>query len=228
MFLGAILGALASALARGDEQRRFLIAFANLNDDPAARIEGLGFTGAEVRRSFELASRTLPVDVVYYDNAGDADKAVANAEDAIGRKVDLLIEYNSDVEANAEIGRKLQAAGIPVLAVNYPVPGAPLYAADNLAAGRIAGAALSEFARQNWADQGIVAVIAGDLGDPAPYLAQRIQGIAEGLHKDLPDLAVTPLVLSLKYVASSTRKTPAYLHWSATAARHTPPVLPCD
>lgn len=193
LLLGAILGALATAVARGEEHRRFRIAFANINDDPAARVEGLGFTGAEVKRSFELASRTLPVDIVYYDNDGDADRAVANADDAVGRKVDLLIEYNSDAEANAEIGRKLQTAGIPVLAVNYPVPGAPLYAADNLAAGRIAGTALSEFARQNWADQGIVAVIAGDLGDQAPYLALRMRGITEGLHKDMPDLAVTPI-----------------------------------
>ena len=47
----------------------------------------------------------------------------------------------------------MQAAGIPALAVNYPVPGAPLYTADNLAAGHIAGEALGEFARQNWSDQ---------------------------------------------------------------------------
>ena len=53
---------------------------------------------------------------------GDAEAALANAYDAVGRKVDLFIEYNSDTEANAEIGRKLNAAGIPVLAVNYPCP----------------------------------------------------------------------------------------------------------
>ena len=34
-------------------------------------LEGLGFTGSDLRRSFELAARTLPVDMVYYDNAGD-------------------------------------------------------------------------------------------------------------------------------------------------------------
>lgn len=174
-------------------QRRFRIAFANLNDDPSARVEGLGFSGAEVRRSFELASRTLPVDMIYYDNAGDPEAALANAYDAVGRKVDLFIEYNSDAEANAEIARKLKAAAIPVLALNYPVPGAPLYAADNLLAGQIAGKALGEFAKQNWADQTVVAVIAGDLADPAAYLPQRVQGIIEGMHKNLPDVTITRL-----------------------------------
>ena len=104
-----------------------------------------------------------------------------------------MIEYNSDLDGNAEIGRKLRAAGIPVLAVNYPVPGAPFYGADNLAAGRIAGEALGEFARQNWTDQSVVAVIAGDLGDTATYIAQRVQGITEGLRKHLPDVALTQL-----------------------------------
>ena len=37
-------------------------------------IEGLGFTGVEIRRSFELASRGLPLDMIYYDNGGDAER----------------------------------------------------------------------------------------------------------------------------------------------------------
>jgi ribose transport system substrate-binding protein len=193
--LTALVGAaLAAASAHARESGgHFLIAFANLNEDPAVHLEGLAFTGAEVKRSFELASRTLPVELIYYDNAGDGEKAIANADDAIGRKVNLLIEYNDDIEANAEIGRRMQAAGIPVLALNYPVPGAPLYTADNLAAGRIAGKTLGEFARENWADQTVVAVIAGDLSSPAPYLADRVRGVTEALRQELPDVAVTRL-----------------------------------
>jgi ABC-type sugar transport system substrate-binding protein len=190
--LAAFFGILTIGAA-GAGQRHFRIAFANLNDDPSARVEGLGFNGAEVRRSFELASRTLPVDMIYYDNAGDPEAAIANAYDAVARKVDLLIEYNSDAEANTEIARKLKAAAVPVLAVNYPVPGAPLYAADNSLAGRIAGKALGEFATETWAHQPVVSVIAGDLGDPAAYLPQRVQGITDGLHKNLPDMTATLL-----------------------------------
>src|SRR4030081_2414891 len=138
-FLLAILAVASSGRAAGVEARRFRVAFANLNEEPGTSIEGLGFSGAEIRRSFELASRGLPLDMIYNDNGGDAGKAVANAADAVSRKVDLLIEYNSDTEANAEIGRQLKTAGIPVLALNHPIPGAPLYAADHLAAGRVAG-----------------------------------------------------------------------------------------
>src|SRR5579864_3268087 len=107
------------AAARG-EQRRRRIALANLDETPGTTLEGLGFTGAELRRSFELAARALPVDMAYFDNAGDPARAVANAEAAIAARVDLLIEYSADAEANAEIARRLAVAGIPALALVDP------------------------------------------------------------------------------------------------------------
>jgi len=192
-FLLAILAVASSARAADEEVRRFRVAFANLNEEPGIAIEGLGFSGAEIRRSFELASRSLPLDMMYYDNGGDAGKALANAADAVSRKVDLLIEYNSDAEANAEIGRQLKAAGIPVLALNNPIPGAPLYTADHLAAGRIAGQTLGQFAKENWSDQKPVAAILGDVADPSPSVAARIQGVTEGLRQELPN--VPPVLL---------------------------------
>src|SRR5690242_9914466 len=105
-FLAAAL-ACGLGAARGirADTRRYRIALANLDETPGVTLEGLGFTGSDVRRSFELAARTLPVDILYFDNAGDPGRAVANAEAAIAAQVDLLIEYNADADANAEIAR---------------------------------------------------------------------------------------------------------------------------
>src|SRR5258708_16820061 len=103
--------------------------------------------------------------------------------------VDLVIEYNSDARGNAEIGRQLKRAGIPLLAVNYSIPGAPLYTADNIGAGRIAGQALGKFAKENWSDQTLVAAILGDISDPSASVTARIQGVTEALRHDLPDLS---------------------------------------
>jgi ribose transport system substrate-binding protein len=216
-FLAATIGVLAALSTRAQiRERRFRIAFANLNEDASVHLEGLGFTGLEVRRSFELASRTLPVEMTYYDNRGDTEKALANADDSIAQRMDLFIEYNSDLETNAEIGRRMRAAGIPVLAISTPVPGAPLYSADNVAAGRIAGKTLTEFARVNWLDETVIAVVAGDLGETASYLADRLLGITEALRQDLPEIAVTQLDTSGnpvrlegllgKFLASQTRR----------------------
>jgi ribose transport system substrate-binding protein len=168
--------------------RRFRIALADLDETPGIHLEGLGFTGADVRRSFELAARTLPVEMIYFDNAGDPDRAVANARAAIAAKIDLLIEYNADAAANGEIARRLAAAAIPALAVVDPLPGAPLYGPDNRAAGRLAGRALGGFAHDNWPGEAVLGVLIGDLADPRPAIGERVRGIAEGVHESLPTI----------------------------------------
>lgn len=175
------------------EARRFRIALANLDETPGVTLEGLGFTGTELRRSFELAARTLPVDMVYFDNAGDPARAVANAEAAIAARSDLLIEYCADAAANAEIARRLAAAGTPALALVDPLPGAPLYGPDNRAAGAIAGRALGAFARETWPDEPVLGVLIGDLADAGPAVGDRVQGITEGVHESLPTLKLASL-----------------------------------
>jgi ABC-type sugar transport system substrate-binding protein len=190
---GMLAGGLAAAGGAAAAGRRFRIALADLDETRGVTLEGLGFTGADVRRSFELAARTLPIDMLYFDNAGDPARAVANAEAAIAAKVDLLIEYNADAEANAEISRRLAAAGVPALALVDPLPGAPVYGPDNRAAGGIAGRALTAFARENWPGEAVLGVLIGDLADPGPAVKERVQGITEGVREALPTLKLAPL-----------------------------------
>jgi ribose transport system substrate-binding protein len=191
LFLAGLLACgLGSAKAAA---RRFRIALANLDETPGVTIEGLGFTGADLRNSFETAARELPVEMVFFDNAGDPARAVANAKAAIAAKVDLLIEYDADAEANAEIARLLAAAGTKALALVEPLPGAPLYGPDNRAAGQIAGRALASFARENWPGEPVQGVVIGDLAYPGPALKERIQGITEGVQESLSSLKLAAL-----------------------------------
>jgi len=188
-----LAGSLACGLsAARAETKRFRIALA-LDETPGVTLEGLGFTGSEVRSSFQLAARTLSVDMSYYDNAGDPARAIANAETAIAAKVDLLIEYNADARANDEIARRLAAAAIPAIALVDPLPGAPLYGPDNRAAGRIAGRALGAFARETWPDEQVRGVLIGDLADPGPAVSDRVHGITEGVQESLPSLKLASL-----------------------------------
>src|SRR5947209_19951732 len=175
------------------EARHFRIALANVDETPGVTLEGLGFTGSDLRRSFELAARTLPVDMLYFDNAGDPGRAVANAETAIAAKVDLLIEYNADADANAEVARRLASASIPALALVDPLAGAPLYGADNRAAGRIAGRALGDFALETWPDEQVLGLLIGDLADADPAAGDRVQRIIDGIHESLPTLNLAVL-----------------------------------
>lgn len=185
--------ALLSPRAAVGQDRPFTIAFANLTEEAGVTLEGTGFTGPEIRASFVLAARRHQVEMVFYDNHRDGRKAQANAEDAVARKVDLYIQYFPDPNVNAAIATRLKAAGIPILAVNYPVPGAPLYTVDNVAAGRIAGEALGQFAGRAWRGQAMVAVIVGPLEARADRVPERAQGVTEGLRAKLP--AVKPATL---------------------------------
>jgi ribose transport system substrate-binding protein len=188
--LGAALAATAGPVssARSDAPRRWRIGLANITEDPTERLEGLGFTGAEVRASFSFSARGLPLEMVFFDNGGSRDKALANAAAAIGQRLDLYIQYCDDASANAEIGARLKSAGVPVLAINHPVPDAPLYGADNSRAGQIAGEALVKFALETWPNQHATAIILGDVTNTATGAAERAAGIAAAFDRGLPGL----------------------------------------
>jgi ribose transport system substrate-binding protein len=175
------------------ETRRFRIALADFDETPGVTLEGLGFTGAQLRRGFELAARTLPLEMLYYDNAGDPARAVSNAEAAIAAGIDLLIEYNADGKANAEIARKLSAVSIPAIALVYPLGDAPIYGPDNRAAGHIAGQTLGKFAVENWPDEQVLGVVIGDVAGPNPAINERVRGITEGVYETLPTLQLASL-----------------------------------
>ena len=190
--IGGLIAAWGIRVA-GAEPRRYRIALATLDETPGVPLDGLGFTGADVRSGFELAARRLPVDVTYFDNAGDPERAIANADAAITARVDLLIEYNADAEANAEIARRLAAARIPAIALVEPLPGAPRYAPDNLEAGRIAGRALGRFAQETWPDTTVLGVLIGDLADAGQAVRERVQGIMQGAQEALPGFSFAML-----------------------------------
>ena len=175
------------------QERRYTVAFANLTEEPGATLEGTGFTGREVRESFSLAVRRYPIDLVFYDNHRDPQKALANVEDAVKRKVDLYIQYFDDAATNVKVGQSLRAAGIRVLAINTPVPDAPLYTTDNRAAGRIAGEALSDYGAKNWRTLPMIGVVVGNLRDQEHRIPDRAQGATEGLKRPLPALKITAL-----------------------------------
>ena len=185
-WLGAVDGAVA-------QERRYTVAFANLTEEPGVTLEGTGFTGREVRESFTLAARRYPIDLVIYDNQRDDARALTNAEDAIAKKVDLYILYHRDPATNAAIVLKLKGAGIPVIALNHAAGATPLYTIDNVAAGRMAGEALGDFAVRNWRAQNKIVAVLGPLGAQAEGIPERVQGVTEGLKRQLPSTRVVML-----------------------------------
>ena len=184
-----VLALALAAIWPAHAQRRWIVAFANVTEEPGVTIEDTGFTGADVRESFVLAARLHPIDLVFYDNRTDDARAVTNAEAAIAKKVDLYVQYHRGAAANATVGQKLRAAGIPVLAVNQPVPGAPLYTIDNAAAARLAAGAAIDFAARSWGGAPLVAVVVG----PTSAAVERVQAVTEIFRQRSPAVRLTTL-----------------------------------
>ena len=92
-----------------------------------------------------------------------------------------------------EVGQRLRGAGVSVLAINTPVPEAPLYTIDNRVAGRIAGEALSEYGARNWRGLPTIGVVLGNLRSSEYRVPERAQGASEGLKRHLPTIKIIPV-----------------------------------
>jgi ribose transport system substrate-binding protein len=155
------------------KQRRYRIGFGNLSEKM--------LFAQQVRRSLERAvAREGAVELLLRDNALDRQTALENAEWFVAQEVDLLIEYQIDAQAGNVIMDRLNRAGIPVIAVDIPLPGAAFFGADNYRAGWMAGQELGNWVKANWAGK-IDKLIKLEAFRVGPGPGARVQGVQEGL-----------------------------------------------
>jgi ribose transport system substrate-binding protein len=162
-----------SPLASLVNAHRYRIGFANMT-------EKMTFA-RQVRRGLEAAANRLDnVELVTRDNEMDRATALANADWFVDQGMDLVIEYQIDAQAGNVIMDKFNRAGIPVIAVDIPMPGAAFFGADNYRAGHIAGEALGRWVKDNW--EGKIDILlrleAPRVGSQA---ASRLQGLQDGV-----------------------------------------------
>jgi ribose transport system substrate-binding protein len=174
----ALLGGAGPAPSLAQAKKR--IAFANFNDEAS-------FAAAVLRGFREAARARGDVEMLYYDNRQDAARSVENARTVAAQKVDLFIEYNGIQAANAQIARLMEEARIPVLAIQVPVPGAPLYAVNNPLSGTESGRALAETARARWGAAPPAALIIG-LPEAGPLFIERSEAAKRAIKAVFPDI----------------------------------------
>jgi ribose transport system substrate-binding protein len=130
----------------------------------------------QVRRGLERAARRLAnVELLFRDNNLEAQAAIANADWFIKHGVDLVIEYQIDVQAGNVMMHKFNQANIPVIAVDIPMPGATFYGADNYLAGYIAGEALGNWVKEHWAGK-LDLLLRLEASKAGPVVGARLQG----------------------------------------------------
>jgi len=160
-------------LGPGGQRRRYRIGFGNMT-------ERMVFA-RQVRESLEKTARKLDnVELLLRDNDLNREKALENADWFVAQGADLVIEYQIDAQAANVIMDKFQRAGIPVIAVDIPLPGATFFGADNYRAGRMAGEALGHWIRQHW-DGRVDRLLRLECQRTGAIGAARLQGQLEGL-----------------------------------------------
>ena len=138
----------------------------------------------EVSEGLYVAAEKQDIQLLTLDNHFSATVALKNAERFVNEHVDLVIEYQLDEEATGPLSTHYAMAGIPVIAINNPIPGATYFGANNYQAGLLGGRALGRWANANWggsADQ----IVMIDLKRTTAIGRSRLHGMVEGIRETL-------------------------------------------
>ncbi len=134
----------------------------------------------EVIDSVLRAAKQEDIDIVLADNRYNPKVALRNVDVLIAEGIDLAIEFQPDERIAPVISAKYAEAGIPLIAIEIPHPGATFYGANNYEAGLIAGRSLARWAKLHW--EGLVEeVIMLELPRAGALPAARITGMLAGM-----------------------------------------------
>jgi ribose transport system substrate-binding protein len=86
-----------------------------------------------------------PGDLYYADNQYDATIGLKNADIMLAKSPDVLINFQFDAKVNSIIANKFGQAGIPIIAVDVPTPGAPFMGVNNFPVAYMAGEVAIEY-----------------------------------------------------------------------------------
>lgn len=159
----------------------YVIGFANLQRD----IPFCALVEQGILENAEAAG----IEVVVADNRLDGATALTNAESFINRNVDFVIEFQTDAEFGAVIMNKMKQEGIPVVAIDIPMPEAGFFGVNNPRAGFMGGSYLAQAAVARYGMEAVMNgyFIEGELPQSGPIPAMRTGGQIAGFRAALPD-----------------------------------------
>jgi len=135
-----------------------------------------------IRQNAALAGIDVAKDFFYLDNKADATVALQNADIMLSKRPDVFIEFQLDAKANAIIAMKFRDAGIPMLAIDIPVPGATFVGVDNFRVAYMAGEAAIRLIEERWGGwNGVDLVIMLTLPIGGQITLLRAEGFAQAL-----------------------------------------------
>lgn len=188
-----VLGGLLERVERDQYRSRFQSSAKKRVRIGYAAMTGNSVFSRDVTDGLRLAAADKGIDLLEFDNRYSAKVAVRNADALVKEKVDLVIEVQIHEHVAPIIASKFQEAGIPLIAVDIPHPGAVFFGGNNYVAGRIGGHALARWAQNH--NQGQVdAVLLLTLSSAGPIPGARMTGVEVGIKEVVPALPESVLV----------------------------------
>jgi ribose transport system substrate-binding protein len=141
----------------------------------------------DVSISLQRAAAAQGIELICVDNRYNAKIAQRNADVLVREKVDLVIEFQTDDHVAPIVAAKYRTAGIPLIALEVPHPGATYFGANNYEAGLIGGRHLGRWAKQQrCTDADEIVFIALDRAGSLPKM--RLTGMLVGMKEVYPAL----------------------------------------
>jgi ribose transport system substrate-binding protein len=137
-----------------------------------------------VSQGIRWAATESEIDLVEFDNHYSAVTAIRNAEALAKRGIDLVVEFQTYHSAADRISQIFRAAGIPMIAVEIPHPGATFFGVDNHQVGVMAGKLLLKAVKDKWRGE-CDAVMLLDLGIAGALPSLRLAGVEATLREGL-------------------------------------------
>lgn len=141
-----------------------------------------------VSESIRSSAYHAGVELLEMSNRYNPKTAVRNAEAFVRERVDLVIEFQTSQRSAPLISSRLIDAGIPIIAIDIPHPGATYYGADNYRAGIIGGRALAQACLRRW-DGAVDEVVLLELPIAGPLPRSRMTGMLAGIRELIPKLS---------------------------------------
>src|SRR5881398_111840 len=139
----------------------------------------------EVTESLRRAAAAEGIELICLDNRYSAKIAQRNADLLVREKVDLAIEFQTNEEVAPIVAAKYREAGIPMIAIDIPHPGATYYGANNYEAGLIGGRYLGRWVKEHWHSE-LDEIILLELPRAGNLPQMRLTGMLVGINLVLP------------------------------------------
>jgi ribose transport system substrate-binding protein len=147
----------------------------------------------EVHASLLAAAPHADLELIVVDNRYQPKVALRNADHLVKENVDLVIEFQTDESVAAAIASRYLEAGIPLIAIDIPHPGATYFGANNYQAGVLGGRYLGRWARSRWHGE-IDEILLVELARAGSLVRARSSGLLEGITETLRHTAGCPVI----------------------------------